>query len=236
MTTPLAEIQRAMVREITSPDGAGIYRTLVRRGLADMLRFELPRTAAHLGERWGRDVARFLDATLPRSRYMRDIAAELVAHVGPSWAADPEVPPFVPDLARWELLAFEVMNAPDDPPPGPPGAPALDRPVALSASMRLFHSEYAVHLLPDDEPSAEPPAAQEVALCVYRDRDFEMRTLSLTPSAAEILERLAAGATLGDAVSGAAAARAVALDAAFLQGAARLLEGLAERGVVRYSM
>jgi hypothetical protein len=235
MTSPLAEMQRAMVREIASPGGAGIYRALVRRGLAGMLRFELPRTAAHLGARWDRDVARFLDATLPRSRYLRDIAAELVAHVGKAWASDPEVPPHVPDLARWELLAFEVANAPDDPPCGAPAEPSLDRPVALSASMRLFRAGYAVHL-PEDGTSPEAPAAQPTALCVYRDRDFEMRTLSLTPTAAEILERLAAGATLGAAVSGAAAARGVALDAAFLEGAARLLEDLAERAVVRYSM
>lgn len=233
MTSSLAELQRAMVREIASPDGAGIYRALVRRGLAGMLRFELPRTAAHLGARWDRDVARFLDATLPRSRYLRDIARELVAHVAPSWEGDPEVPPYIVDLARWELLAFEVANAPDDPPAGEPAAPALDRRVVLSASMRLFHALHAVHLLPEDEAEIVPPAAEKTSLCVYRDPDFEMRTLSLTPSAAEILERLAAGATLGEAVSGAAAARGVALDPPFLQGAARLLEDLAERGVVR---
>jgi hypothetical protein len=230
---PLAEVQRAMVREIASPDGDGIYRSLVRRSLADMLRFELPRTAAHLGARWDRDVARFLDVTLPRSRYLRDIAAELVAHVRPAWEQDPDAPPYIVDLARWELLAFEVANAPDDPPAGPPAPPALDRRVTFSSSTRLFRAAFAVHLLPEDEPFAGPPAAQPTALCVYRDADFEMRTLSLTPSAVEILERLAAGADLGGAVSGAAAARGAALDAAFLQGAARLLEDLTERGVVR---
>lgn len=233
MTSRLAELQRAMVREIASPDGSGIYRSLVRRGLADMLRFELPRTAAHLGARWDRDVGRFLDATLPRSRYLRDIASELVAHVGPSWEQDPEVPPFVGDLARWELLAFEVANAPDDPPSSEPTSAALDRGVTFSASMRLFHAAHAVHLLPEDAASTEPPAAQPTALCVYRDADFDMRTLSLTPSAADILARLAAGASLGEAVSRAADSRGVALDGVFLQGAARLLEDLAERGVVR---
>jgi hypothetical protein len=232
----LADLQRAMVRGITSPEGGGIYRALVRRALADMLRFELPRTAARLGARWDRDVERFLDATLPRSRYLRDIAAELVARAGPSWAGDPEVPPYALDLARWELLAFEVNNAPDDPPARPPAPPALDRPLRISFSMRLFHAEYAVHLLPEDAASSEPPEQRPTALCVYRDHDFEMRTLSLTPSAAEILARLAAGEALGAAVSGAAAARGAALDAAFLQGAARLLEDLGERGVVRDSM
>lgn len=233
MTVPLAELQREMVRSITAPGGDGVYRSLVRRGLADMLRFELPRTAAHLGARWDRDVERFLDATLPRSRYLRDIARELVAHAGRAWEADPEVPRHVLDLARWELLAFEVANAPDDPPAGPPSAPALDRRVVLSSSARLFRAAHAVHLLSEDEASAEPPAPVPSTLCVYRDADFEMRTLSLTPAAAEILERLASGAALGEAVSGAAAARGVALDGAFLQGAARLLEDLAERGVVR---
>lgn len=233
MSERLQEIQRAFVNEITSASGAGVYRGLVRRGLADMLRFELPRTSRHLGERWGRDVARYLDTTLPRSRYLRDIARELVALVGPSWREDPGVPPYILDLARWELLAFEVANAPDDPVARPAGPPALDRRVVMSASMRLFHAAHAVHLIAEEADEVRPPEALPIALCVYRDSDFEMRTLTLTPSAAEILSRLASGADLGTAVSGAAAVRGVALDPAFLQGAARLLEDLTERGVVR---
>lgn len=233
MTASLRDLQRAMIDEIRSPAGSGLYRTLVRRGLADMLRYQLPRTAAHLGDRWNEDVTWYLDATLSRSHYLRDAAFEFFARIAPRWSADPSVPPYIVDLARFELLAFEVRNAPDDPEIASPQPLALDRRVGISLAARVVRSAHAVHLLDDDEDSREPPAAESVILCAYRDADLEMRTLVLTRSAAEILERLLAGAPLGEAVSGAAAACSVALDPPFLQGAARLLEDLGERGVVR---
>jgi hypothetical protein len=201
-----------------------------------MLRFQLPRTAARLGPRWDADVARFLDATLPRSRYLRDVAFEMVAHVEAAWRRDPEVPAYIPDLAHHELLAFEVANAPDDPPLASPAPLALDRPVALSASARIVRYAFAVHLLPEDEASRELPAEAPTALCAYRDRDHEVHHLSLTPSAAAILERLAAGATLAEAVAGAAEACGQPLGEPFLRGAASLLEDLTGRGVVRGSI
>ena len=237
-TGSLAETQRALVAALRASDGAGagIYRKLVRRGLADMLRFQLPRTAARLGPRWSADVTRFLDATLPRSHYLRDVAFELFAFIEPSWREDPEVPRHIVDLARHELLAFDVANAPDDPPLGEAAPLALDRRVALSSSARVVRYSHAVHLLPEDDASLEEPAPTPAALCVYRDSDHEIRHLALTPSAAEIVERLAAGALLGEAVSGAAAACGSPLGEPFLRGAAALLEDLTARGVVRGSI
>jgi hypothetical protein len=236
MSPSLAQVERSLVETIRSPEGSGIYRKLVRRGLAHMLCFMLPRTAAHLGPRWDRDVARFLDERLPRSHYLRDVAFELFEHAAPGWQGDPSVPPYVIELARHELLAFEVANAPDDPPPSAAAPLTLDRGVAFLSSMRLVRHAHAVHLLVANEGSLDPPAAEPTALCLYRDAEHEIRSLVLTPSAAQILERLRAGAALGEAVSGAAAALGCALDEPFLQGAARLLEDLGERGVVRGSM
>ena len=229
----LGDLQRAMIDQIRAPEGSGVYRTLVRRGVADILRYQLPRTAAHLGERWDEEVRRFQGETLPRSHYLRDTAFELFARFAPRWSADPQMPPYIVDLARFELLAFEVRNAPDDPPIEAPRPLALDRRVVLALATRVVRFAHAVHALPEDESSIEPPAAEPVLLCAYRDAELEMRTLVLTRSAAEILERLIAGCTLGEAVSGAALACGAALDPPFLQGAARLLEDLGERGVVR---
>ncbi len=233
MSASLAEIERAMLAEIRSPDGSGVYRTLVRRGLADVLKHQLPRTALHMGSRWDVEVARFLDATLPRSRYLRDTAFGFF-HLGRErWSRDPDLPSFIVDLARWELLAFEVRNAPDDPAVALPAPLALERGVRLSLAARVVRFDHAVHLLPDDEASTEPPAREPALLCAYRDEEMEMCTLDLTPSAAEIVERLARGDALGEAVTGAAAACGIALDPAYLQGAASFLEDLTSRGVVR---
>ena len=91
-----------------------------------------------------------------------------------------------------------------------------------------------MHLAPeDDDAPVLPPPADPVILLAYRDADHEMRTLTLTRSAAEILERLARGATLGEAVSAAASACGATLDPPFLQGAAALLEDLVTRGAIR---
>lgn len=233
MTSSLRDMQRAMVSDIASPGGGGIYRTLVRRGLADLLRFQLPRTAAHLGARWEHEVTSFLDNTLPTSHYLRDTAFEFVERAAEAWLKNPEMPPYIVDLARFELLAFEVANAPDDAPLAEVVPLALDRKVLLTASAHVVRYAHAVHLLPEDEASLEPPAQAPTALCVYRDAEHDSRTLALTPSAAEILERCKAGATLGEAVAGAAAACGASLDTPFLQGAARLLEDFTERGIVR---
>lgn len=233
MSASLAEIQRAMIAEIRSPGGSGIYRTLVRRGLADVLRHQLPRTALHMGARWSAEVTRFLDLALPRSRYLRDTAFPFVALGRDRWASDPDLPSFLVDLARFELLAFEVRNAPDDLPIDSPEPLALDRRVALSRSARVARFDHAVHLLPDDEASTEPPAAEPAILLAHSDEEMEMVTLDLTPSAAEILERLLRGDALGEAVSGAATACGLALDPPYLQGAASFLEDLSIRGVIR---
>lgn len=235
MSASLAEIQRSMIAEIRSPSGGGVYRTLVRRGLADMLRYQLPRTAALLGERWTIEVERDLNATLSRSHYLRDVAFEFFDRAKARWATDPTVPAYIADVARYELLSFEVRNAPDDPPADDPAPLALDRRAALSLSARVLRFVFSVHELPDDDDATDvaPPPAEPVILLAYRDADHEMRTLKLTRSAAEILERLLAGATLGAAVSGAAEACGLALDPPYLQGAAALLEDLGARGVVR---
>ncbi|MEZ4301905.1 MAG: hypothetical protein R3B70_43630 [Polyangiaceae bacterium] len=222
-------------REGDGDDDEDVYRSLVRASLAGMIRFQLARTALHLGARFDRDIARFLDAGLPRSRYLRDVGFAFFAAISPAWEGDPEIPVFANDLARWELLSFDLTSAPDDLSVEHAEPLALDRRVRLSSSARLFRAQHAVHLLPEDDLACAPKA-EPTALCVYRDAAFEQRTLALTPAAAAILERLLAGTTLGDAVSGAAAERGVALDPAFLQGAARVLEDLTERGVVRGPM
>ena len=230
----LGDLQRSMIADVRAPFGEGVYRTLVRRGLADILRYQLPRTAALLGARWDDEVTRHLDATLPRSHYLRDAAFEFWARVEPRWRADATVPRCALDVARFELLAFEVRNAPDDLPPRDPAALALDRGVRFSTSARVVRFDHAVHLAPeDDDAPVLPPPADPVILLAYRDADHEMRTLTLTRSAAEILERLARGATLGEAVSAAASACGATLDPPFLQGAAALLEDLVTRGAIR---
>jgi hypothetical protein len=71
-----------------------------------------------------------------------------------------------------------------------------------------------------------------VALFVYRSPKNEVRYLELTALAARILEALLAGETLRDSLARAGRELDVPLDEAVLEGTARLLSDLAERGAV----
>jgi hypothetical protein len=208
-----------------------VYRKLVRRSLAAAIRLEIPRTAARLGEAFEAWVERFIDEEAPRSHYLRDVAFELVAWAGPRWAADANVPSYLGDLARHELIGFEVGSA--------EGARAatgidldLDVPACFHASVRLARYEHAVHRLLADEAARDVPARAPTALLAYRDAEHDVRYLELSPLAAAILDRLLLGETLRSAVVGAASSLGAALGPEVLAGTATLLDDLAERGAL----
>ncbi len=208
-----------------------VYRRLVRGSLERAIRQEIPRTAARLEGAFNAWVGRFVDEEAPRSHYLRDVAFEMVAWAAPRWAADPEVPAYLGDLARHELTAIEVGTAPDG--PGPSGADVeLDRPVRFHPSARLHRYEHAIHLLLADEDARDVPERAPTALLAYRDAEHEVRYLALTLLAAAILERLLRGETLRAAMVGATTALAHPLDGAVLSSSAAVLTDLSERGVM----
>lgn len=237
-----------------------LYRSLIRRGLTGAIRAGIPRTAARLGARFEADVARFIEAEPPRSRYLRDVAFEFVGFAAPRWAGDPEVPAYLADLARHELAAFAAACAeqdeevaaggasgppgdeapatpgdemPGDEAPGPLGeALSLARGARFQRAAALVRYEHAVHRLQGDESARDVPAREPTRLLVYRDAAHDVRFLELTPLAAEILGRLLAGAALGEAVVAGCAALGHPVDGPVLESTAALLSDLAERGAL----
>jgi hypothetical protein len=214
-----------------------VYRRLVRTGLREAVRAEIPRTAARLGDGFDAIVDRFCDEALPRSPYLRDVAVELVAFATPLWRADPSVPAWIPELAAHELVELEVGWHEGDAGPEPTAANAdalaLDRPVRLDPGARVARYHHAIHRLDADLGARDEPASEPTALLGYRDRDLAVRFLELTPLAAALVERLRAGDALGAAVLAATAAVGEAPRPEVLAGAASLLADLAARGVVR---
>jgi hypothetical protein len=92
--------------------------------------------------------------------------------------------------------------------------------------------DFAVHRLVDSTDDRTEPAQEATAILVYRNPEHEVRYLELTPLAADILERLLGGESLGSAVTLACRHAGVALDASVLEGTARLLADLGERGAL----
>lgn len=211
-----------------------IYRTLVHNRLRAATREFIPRAAARRGkDEFVADFAAFMQDHASRSPYLREVPGEFVAWVAPRWATDPDVPRFLVDLARHELLEGEVRN---DPAGGeaPTGAAiALDAPLRFDGTARLMHYGWAVHKLSyATEDRSEPPEGS-THLLVYRDAEAKVRYLDLTPWAAAVLDALLVGGlAVKDGLLRAATELGEPLDDDKLAKAATLFADLADRSVL----
>jgi hypothetical protein len=206
-----------------------IYRKLVH----NRLRAATRESARRGKEKFIGDFAAFMDERACSSPYLRDIPAEFVDWVVTRWSEDSEVPRFLGDLARHELLEADVRNDPDGG-EAPTGKPlALDAALLFDGSSRLMRYEFAVHKLPFATEDRSDPPEGRTHLLVYRDPDVKVRYLELTPWAAAVMDRLLVH---GDAVQAgllaAAASMYEPLDDDKLAKAATLFADLAERQVL----
>lgn len=209
-----------------------VYRKLVHNRLRNTISEFIERTVARLGwPRFRRDFEEFVELCAPTSPYLRDVPTEFVEWVEPRWAADPEVPAWMIELARHELLDYEVRN---DPRGGEPesGLPlALDRPLRFDGTARLVRYAHAVHRLPHAKGDRTEPDAEPTPLLVYRDTEHKARYLALTPFADALVRELLERKAVQPALLDAAAAIGEPLDDEKLATAAQLLADLAERRV-----
>jgi len=209
-----------------------VYRKLVRGTLREAVELAIPRSVARLGSLFDETFDRFLAERGPRSHYLRDVTTELLDYCGPLWQADARVPRWAHDLARHEALRIEIGAMPVSPSQSQDVPLALDRGLRFSEASRVVRYGFAVHRLSESETDRSEPEQTETALFVYRSPEHEVRYLELSPVAAAILERLHGGDNLGQALQSAAADLALALDTALLEGSARVLADLAERGAL----
>ena len=209
-----------------------VYRTLVRKRLSDAVELAVPRTRARLGPLFDEHFDRFLVERGPRSHYLRDVTTEFLDFLEPRAPSDPRLPPWTLDLARHEALDVLVGSLAETPATGGTLELDPDRGLVFSATARVVRYAHAVHRLSSDPDDRSAPEHVPVALFVYRSPRNEVRYLELTALAARLLEGLVAGETLRDALARAARELDVSLDEAVLEGAARVLSDLAERGAV----
>jgi hypothetical protein len=220
---------------LSAPPRLAIYRGLVRNGLSGVVLRMLPRTRARMNAlcagRFDADFAGFVEQVGPRTHYLRDVPAELVAWAAPRWRSDPGVPPYLSDLAAYELAHFAVSACESVRAAPPLAEVSLDRPLAFAESVRLARYDWAVHELSAELDATDPAPRRDVCLLAYRDAGHAVRWLEVTPLAAAIVERLLSAEPLGGAVERACADHSTT-PAAVLEQVARLLADLGERGVV----
>jgi hypothetical protein len=212
-----------------------VYRSLVHSRFRSAVEVSIPLVVRVLGtSRIDGDVARFLDERASQSAYLRDVATEFVRWATPAWQADSAVPAFVPDLARHELVTFELAAADDAATPPFTLELDIDKPLAFRGPVRGLRYDHPVHRLVDESDLATARLEPEpVALLAYRDNEHVVRVLDLSPAAAAILDRALGGEMrLRDAIAQGCASVGIEAADAVLAGTAELLADLAERGVL----
>lgn len=209
------------------------YRRLVHRGMAGVCREWTPRSAARLGaERFPAEIAQFLqDTGGVASPYYREVPRAFVAWALPRWRKDAGLPPYLADLARYELLYYDVRNDPA------PDAAFSDMPLDLEFPARVAPTvviedfAWAVHELPWDTDDRSEPEARPVTLAFWR-REDRTRQLALGERDAHLLRGLSEGQTLKQALFAACAAVGVEVDAETLGAIALVLKDLSDRGIL----
>lgn len=211
-----------------------VYRSLVQNRMRNTIANFIERTTARLGmKRLRSDFADWMEQTAARSPYLRDVPAEFVAWVAPRWLDDDAVPNYLVDLARHELLEYDILN---DHRGGesPTGLDlALDKPLRFDGAARLMTYDHAVHKLSAEVEDTEPPEETFSRLLVYRDPSSKVRYLELTPLAhAVLVELIVHRRPVADGLRAACKSLGEPLDDDRLAIAATLLSDLAERGVL----
>jgi hypothetical protein len=219
-----------------TPRRLGLYRRLVRANLLTCTGRMMPRTRARLNDlaegAFDASFDAFLAERAPTTHYLRDVPAEFLEWVAPRWTALPLIPSYARDLARHELVHFQIASAPPLATPPVLTELAIDRPVVFAPARRQVRYTHAVHALPEDTDDRTAPEKRDVFLLIYRDSENLARMLELSPLAARIAERLLGGEALGEALSKACAEEKTSVTPDVLASSARMLADWGERGIL----
>jgi hypothetical protein len=213
---------------LAAPRRLGLYRKLIRHNIIGVIEAMLPKTQERMNAvvpgSFESSIDAFLEHEGPRTAHLRDVPSEFLAFTTPRWKKDERLPRWLADHAELELVDFVIGVAPRPAPPPPLADVSADLPLVFADPHKLVRLGWSVH--------EDAIAERDVTILVYRDAEHRTRFLELTRLAGLILERLLAGDALGPAMISACQTMGCALDQAVLEGAARLLADLGERGVL----
>lgn len=209
------------------------YRALVHNRIRNVVDDWIPRAVSRLGPaRFRADVSRFIETQGPRSPYLREVPREFVDWVSPRWNEASELPPYLVDLARYELLRHDVRNDPRGNEVDSGERLELEWPIRTNSTGAVLTFGWAVHRLPKQRSDRSDPAPGPVHLAVFRNRNDAMMYKELDEYEAQLVRRVLDGETMKDAIFGACEAIDEAISDERLAKVAVLLARLAELGLV----
>lgn len=209
------------------------YRALVHNRIRNTIDDFIPRSADRLGlARLEADVTAFMDERAMQSPYLRDIPNEFVYWALPRWEEDPEVPAYIPDLARHELLRLDVKNSPKGGESATEEKIDLEKPIVVEGSAVVMRYAYAVHKLPKARTDRTQPEQTETCLIAFRGPDQKTHYIDCKLWVAALIERLIEGKTLKESLFGALESVGMELDDDILSRTAVVLADFSDQGLL----
>jgi len=204
-----------------------IYRDLVRSRLISLVGVALARTKKAIGEEaFCRAVDEWLGHGGPKTRYFRHVPSELVEVAIPMWQRTET--PWVAELARYEITAWNVRHAAQNPIPA--AEFAFDRRPVLATALQVLRLAYPVHRKPTPDAGYEPNAT---ILYLHRDERHKVIVRRLNPMAADLLEAWQhADQSVAESVQRVAATHQVEIGPKFVERLSTMIADFMERGIV----
>ena len=152
----------------------------------------IPRTWAALGGKPQYDFFAFASGFPQQDPTRRSNAVQFVRYLEQVWDRFPPEPPWLPDLARYELAMAEALDSTGKtnaaPPDGTP-YPAVRR----RSGVELLTCAYDLRSLVDASVGASAPPRRTTRLAVVaEDGGRDLRTFELAPAPYDLLHRLGA--------------------------------------------
>lgn len=173
-----------------------VYRELFFNNIQSLLASGFPVIHEILGEaRWKALVRAFYAGHRSQTPLFTEIAAEFVAFVE-GRADDPDMPPWLPELAHYEWVEQALFVNDAQPPAHDPDGDLLDGvPLLSPLALPLAYLWPVTDLGPSFVPDA--PEAGPTTLLVHRDAGHQVHFARITPLAYRLLASLQTNAWTG---------------------------------------
>ena len=171
-----------------------VYRDLFFRNIQGFIEHSFPLTTSVLGPDALHELSyAFFSRHGCRTPYFHKIGQEFVDYLSREHVGEPDVPPFLAELAHYEWTDVRVRlsteSVPHDPDRIAPGGDLLEHPVILSPGSELCVYAYPAHRINRNHQPQQKPEIPTF-LFVFRNSAGKVRFMELNPVTARLIALL----------------------------------------------